>query len=832
MAFRNRLLDQAEAASPLLSAAAILLLVLATFGSGIWAPLNGLFYDAAIEVLVQPAQDDVVVVEVPSSLDTSSVRWPDLAEELLAASSRAVAFTFATSQSFSSINPSAPVFLPFSPEATVNPAMSPPVQPRRGAIVIPPAQYGIHRTQLTFVAGSTGSIPTLEATVAGTTDDRPFYVRFPGGLEGIPRIAADDLLQGRVPEELLADRVVLIGQVSAEAPGLTTSINLNLPVMDPLIYHAFALQTLMSGNVPRALSLLPAAFLIGFSLVFGAAAYHRTTPRQALGVAVVVPLVIVTSGLLALLWLDIVIPAAELLVSHVLLSLLIWSRREKVQDRALQQMARSVPSKVSDRFYSEPGEQWPAEILELDKSVVISLDERRRFTPASRAQLQKLAMPENVLSGADPAFEKAARTLAPAMVKTARPSWWVAPLLRDGLLAGYWLFQQQDPEISASPSSARAVDAFSAAIADLALPRQSEGWRPVKERIFQDLSSALSNQQSRISALEQLLDEASAGLSVRDLLGNEILSTEGFRKQIEAVRLASGSRTGPLELVGALTGLDRKRSAAALRFAVAERGRISLPMTASGQRHAVLNLSRLKPQDAQGSGYLLFQIVDFSQAVQTAEVQRTASEQLGYMVRNDLEAVGLASALLEHPDLGPQDRSEVLARMREAIDRARQRLASIEPFLQSQPLMGGDDMLLLDVQDVLREVVAALRQDVEVELHMPDFMAAVMAEPETLRTLLRSALEFLADDAGPEAPVTVSVSEEIDKARITMTTPSTGLTQERLEEFLSGAREPASASMRTMVNAAGKVSIWGGVFEAHSDAHTNVRFVLTLRKLV
>ena len=65
-----------------------------------------------------------------------------------------------------------------------------------------------------------------------------------------------------------------------------------------------------------------------------------------------------------------------------------------------------------------------------------------------------------------------------------------------------------------------------------------------------------------------------------------------------------------------------------------------------------------------------------------------------------------------------------------------------------------------------------------------------------------------------------------------MTTPSTGLTQERLEEFLSGAREPASASMRTMVNAAGKVSIWGGVFEAHSDAQTNVRFVLTLRKLV
>ena len=817
---------------PSFAGAAALLLVLVAMASGVFIPVNGLLYDAATLALAQPAQDNVVVIEVSSGTDLSSVGWADLARDLINAGSRSVAFTFVPPEPFASFHGSERVYMPFPIGDSSGSAVSPPDRVRQGVVVIPPAQNGIHRTQFTQIISNEGSVRTLEAAVANTMDDRQFYLRFPGGLDGIPRMAVEDVLEGRIPEELLANRVVLIGQVSAVGPGLTTPVNPDLPVMAPLIFHAFALQTLLSGSVPRSLSLLSAAALVIFSAALGTAVYLKTAPRHTLGFAVLSTLFILVIGLLALGWFDLVFPITEMLVVQLLLSQLIWRRREEIQDLALQGVARRFTTDISGGSSPNTNEEWPNEILELEESFVIRLDARRRFPAEARAQLRDLNMPESILDGSDPAFEKAAKALAPVPLKTSRPKRWVAPISREGLLIGYWLIRPKNPESASWLSSARAVGAFSAAIADLLLPWQHVARRTLKEQIQRDLSAALVGQRARVRALEHVLNQSSVGISVRDILGTEILSTEGFDKVVNAAAHAVGRKAGPLDLVGSLTGLDGKRSAAALRFVLSEKRRISLPMAGSGHRHALLNISWLEPRDLRGAGYLLFQIMDFSQATQTADAQRTANKQLGFMIRNDLEAVGLACAILGHPEIGPQDRAETLARMREAIDRARQSLLSIEPFLQSQALIGADDIFLLQLEDVLKEIASSARQDREVKLDMPDVMAAVMAAPETLRELLRSALDFLADDARSDAAVAVLVFEDADRTRVEMTASSTGLSQEQLEDFLSGGRKAQSQSLRKMVRAARNVSAWGGSFEGHADAQTNIRLVLTLKKLV
>lgn len=802
-----------------------------------FAPLNGVLYDAVTRALEQPAEDNLIVVEIPSDMDLAGVGWAELADQLFDAGSRAVAFTFIPTDTFSPFESSAPVYLPASSEDATAFSASAPDRSRYGVVVIPPSQYGVHRTQLTSVSDFGGSRRTLEAAVVGTTDDRPFYVRYPGGIGGIPRVAVEDLLQERVPEELLENRVVLIGQVNAGGVGLTTPINPNHPVMAPLIYHAFALQTLMSDSVPRSLSLLPAAALLLFSTAIGAITYVKTLPRNALSVVLVVTLAILAFGLIALIGFDTVIPTAELLVLQVLLSLLIWRRREELQDRTLQRIARRFSSEVLGQSLrhvedSERSERSTAAILGLADSVVIRLDERQRFTPAARRRLQDLEMPETVVSGVDPAFAEAARKLTPVQLKTAQTPMLVVPLSREGLIIGYWLIRPKKPESSSWLSSERMVGPFSAAIANFVFSERDVDRRPLKEQIQQDLSVALDAQRSRLAAFQQVLEETSAGLSVRDLLGNELVGTRGFRRELDAAGLEDSGSSGPVDLVGYLAGIDEERSAAALRFVVSERSRLSLPMTGSSHRHAVLNLSWLEQQDAAWGGFLLFQIVDFSQAVRSTEVMRTASEHLGYTVRNDLEAVGLAAALLVHPGLDQQDRTETIAQMGQAIDRARQRLLSIEPFLQPQPVIAGDEVHLLSLEDVLQEVVVLARQNHKIELDMPNVMAAVIAAPEALRTLLRSAIEFLADGAPADAAVGIFVFEEVDGTKIELAAPATGLTQERLKAFLTGDREAESPSLRTMIDAAQRVPVWGGSFDGHSDKKTNVRIVLTLKKLV
>ncbi len=821
-----------NSAVPSFAGAAALLLVLVAMAYGMFVPVNGILYDAATLALAQPAEDNVVVIEVSSGTDLSSVKWADLAGDLINEGSRSVAFTFVPPDPFTSYDGSESIYLPVSIGKSSASAVSAQDRLQQGVVLIPSAQYGIHRTQLTHIISNEGSVRTLEAAVSNTMDDRQFYLRFPGGLDGIPRMAVEDLLEGRVPEELLVNRVVLIGQVSAAGPGLTTPLNPDLPVMSPLIFHAFALQTLLSGSVPRDLSSLSATALVIFSAALGTMVYLKTSPRHAVGVAVLSTLTILVIGLLALVCFDLVFPTTELLVVQMLLSLLIWRRREEMQDRALQGVARGFRADISGGPSPERNEEWPGEILELEESVIIRLDERSRFPAAVRVRLQAMQMPESILDGSDPAFENAAKALAPVPLNTSGPARWMAPILREGLLVGYWLIRPKNPEGDSWLSSGRVVGAFSAAIADLLLPFEQAAKRTLKEQIQSDLSAALVNQRSRVRALEHVLDQSSAGLSVRDILGAEILSTEGFDKVVAAAAPAVGRKSGPLDLVGSLTGLDDVRSAAALRFVLSEKSRISLPMAGSGHRHALLNISWLAPRDLREAGCLLFQIMDFSQAAQTADAQRTASEQLGFMIRNDLEAVGLASAILGHPGIGPQDRAETLAGMGEAIDRARQRLLSIEPFLQSQALIGGDDIFLMQLEDVLEEIVSSVRPDREVKLDMPDVMAAVMAAPETLRGLLRSALDFLTDDAQSDAAVAVRVFEHADRTRVEMTASSTGLSQEQLEDYLSGGREAQSQSLRTMVHAARHVSAWGGSFEGHSDAQTNIRLVLTLKKLV
>lgn len=834
MIVRGQLADRADDSTsvPFFAVGAALVLVLVAMAYGVFTPVNGLLYDAATLALLEPPQDNVVVIEVSSGTDLSSVGWADLAAELINGGSQAVAFTFVPPDPFASFDGSERVYLPFSIDDSSGFAVSAQDRARQGVVMIPPAQYGIHRTQFTQIISNEGSVRTLEAAVANTRDDRQYYLRFPGGLDGIPRMALEDVLEGRIPKDLLANRVVLIGQVSSVGAGLTTPVNPELPVMEPLIFHAFALQTLLSGSVPRALSLLSAAGLVIFSTSLGTVVYLKTSPRHAVEVAVLSTLTILVTGLLALVWFDQVIPTTELLVIQILLSLLIWRRREEMQDLALQGVARGFRADTSGGPSSEINEEWPGEILELEESVVIRLDERSRFPAATRVRLQAMNMPESILDGSDPAFETAAKALAPVPLKAGGPTRWVAPILREGLLSGYWLIRPKNPESASWLSSARVVGAFSAAIADLLLPFQHVAKRTLKEQIQRDLSAALVNQRSRVRALEHVLDQSSVGLSVRDILGTEILSTEGFDKAVDAAAPAVGRNAGPLVLVGSLTGLDDVRSAAALRFVLSEKSRISLPMAGSGHRHALLNISWLEPRDLREAGCLLFQIMDFSQAAQTADAQRTASEQLGFMIRNDLEAVGLASAILGHPGIGPQDRAETLAGMREAIDRARQRLLSIEPFLQSQALIGEDVIFLIQLEDVLEEVVSSARLDRDVRLDMPEVMAAVIAAPETLRELLRSALDFLADDARSDAAVAVLVFEDADRTRVEMTASSTGLSQEQLEDFLSGGREAQSQSLRKMVHAARNVAGWGGSFEGHSDAQTNIRLVLTLKKLV
>lgn len=798
--------QRSQAIAALAATGVIFLLVLRML-----APVNGLFYDAAIRLDKGPQARDVVLVGVAQREDPAQTDWTALVANLTASGAVAVAFTEPVAVRAAAI----PVFSTGAPAAVADGAKADPT-----VAALAPAVYGIHRNQALVFERSGEQLLSLEAAVSGVGPGTPFYVRFDGGFEGIPLVALADVVAGRVPSELITGRIAVIDLAAPGSVGLTTPVTPDAPVMSAARFHAFAIQTLLSGRAVRDLGLPVAAGLVATSAFIGAAAYSRVRPRRAVAVVVGVTLAILAAGFAALRWGNTLLPVAELLLIQAVLSLFVWQRRESAQDEALEALRATLEAQVKAIGTSTAtGDVGHAEkLLGLEASLLVQI------TPAG----QLVDMPDGfdglgLAEGGKLLIRAAIDEDAPVREKTADGLVWAVPLSVAGRLRGLWIARPTQAA-GQHPTFARLLAEVADEVAQFLPASTDESTAHGSE-----VADSVAALRARMAVLEEVLGLASAGLGVYTPLGKEVFATAGMRQLLSD----AGASTEPdaVELAAALCGLPEPRVAEALRFVIAEQSAITLPLASSADEYCVLRALWLASLGGHTGGHLLLQVVDLTDAARAEEAIRTMGTQLDLLVRNDLEAVSLAAKLLERADLPIIYRTRALERMGAAIQRAKTRFDATAPFMIPRASLDANALCPVDLRTVLaRALVGARRTGLQVELDVPRTAAAVIAPPKRLSALVGAIVRHLGGGI-PAGPVAIAVAEGIETTTVEFFGIASGLPLARLAEFLDGTRQPDSTDLRLIAAICSEIKGWGGQLMVRDEAAGRVGFVLTLRKL-
>ena len=809
--------QRSQAIAAVTAAGVILLLALKVL-----SPLNGLFYDAAIVIAQGTPARDVILVGLAQRGDVAQPDRTALVNALAAAGAVAVAFTEPVAVP---VNAAVPVFAPRVAAQAADGSET-------GAIVVAlaPATYGIHRKQALVFDRDGVALPSLESAVSGAGPGAPFYVRFDGGFDGIPLLALADVVAGRVPPALVTGRIAVIDLAVPGSVGLTTPVTPDAPVMSAARFHAFALQTLLSGRAVRDLGLPTATGLVVSTALLGAAAYRRVRPRRAIIVVLGVTLAILAAGLAALHWGNVLLPVAELLLLQALLSLFVWQWRESTQDEAQEALRAALDAQV--QAVATPvanGDISHAEkLLGLEASLLVHINRAGQLADRTDG-LRTLGLAEGGARLVRAALDEG----APVREETADGFVWAVPLLVAGRLRGLWV-ARPTKAAGQKPTFARLLVEVAGQVAQFLPVSVDDG--TVRGN---DVADSVAVMRGRMAVLEEVLGLASPGLGVYTALGTEIFATAGMRQLLSDADAPAAA--GAVELAAALCGLTEARVAAALRFVITEQTVFTLPLASGalgsgalasgGHEYRVLRARWLSSLGGHTGGHLLLQVLDLTDAARAEEAIRTMGTQLDLMVRNDLEAISLAVVLLGRADLPDSQRTRALERMNAAVLRARTRLDATGPYMSAQSGLDADALFPVDLRTVLaRTVIGAKRVGLQVDPDVPRTAAAVIATPARLTALVEAIIRYLGGGLSG-GPVRIAVAEGTENTTVEFYGAALDLPQARLVEFLDGTRQPDSPDLRLIAAMEPEVRGWGGHLAVQGDAIGRSGFVLTLRKL-
>jgi hypothetical protein len=811
--------------------------------AGLTALPNGLFYDVLQRQFDRPAEGRVLLVEgnISDAL-TTSADWSRLAVELSVQGAEHVVL----------VGLPVPTTLPLSggteliiaPRAIPDPSLPgnwtlldqnaspPPV----AVSVTPPAQYGVHRTQVTRVDMGTGRVPTLEARVAGLGDQVPFHVRFGGGLGTLQRVSVADLLAGRVPGDLVAGRTVLVGL--RDATGLTTPVNSQWPNVSLLEYHAFAMETALSGRLPRPLHPVVVVILVVLSGIAAVPIYVRTGPRGTLPVVLGVTVAITVAGVAAFRFLDVVAPVGELLTSQAILSLLVWRSREISKERHLRRRLQTLRQPMEERAAGSEGGIVQAAMrigdgLGLSRHLLLALANDGHSTVVCGKDLAPSDLPQDVMRPGHPVLVRAAsiRT-AVAIGEGGHTGLHVLALRHRSETLGYWVV---DPQPGRRDETLRVLPLYADLLAEhlAKAPRQTIRHETGLEGQLDDASNLLLE---RLRIQDAALQRGASGVAVVDLFGTLHFAGGRFLERVaraETPDTPAEPGWDPAAILASLTGLDEEAVRARLTDVLLGR---SLALPASGSDTGLVRVSPASRRPGEPPTVLILEIVDEAQTAAVAKAEAALADENLRVLRNDLEAMHLALALLRNTRLTDRQRGQTVTLLGEAVSRAARRIAKPESPDHAVTAPALARVEAVNVLDALSEAISHKPgTEGRINIDAPAVPPAVDVPNATLEPLLAAILELLLEDAetSPTAlpAVRVQIDEDARALHLRLASAGAGLPEGRLQEHLEGERPAETRAMQTIVRLQDELRRAGAHLTATSEIGGGLGFALRLRKL-
>lgn len=755
------------------------------------------------------------------------------------------------------------------------------LEPRSGIVARPPAAFGLYRRQHALLPVGGEDLPALERLVAAEAGVRslpnsPYLIDFTGGANRLPLVSADRVLAGGLIAELVKGRHVLVGAGAGNlearyytpAPSPKGEITL-------LQYQGFALDSLLRGAV-----VTPAGPLLKLLAVLAIALlclflYQNVSCRLAGGLTLLLLGLYLAVAWVLLSFAGVWIPVTEMILTHLTLFPLLFTRRAEVENLILQESLLGTSARLQERvsppsiFQSQ--DYWAQVValvnqsLDLNRLIFlerIPREHRLREIKAMNCSLEDIQ--ERRRDYLRSPYSTAINQKGPVkldkdyLARTeAQEDVYLVPLTFAGEVLGFWAFGVDAAKRKGLPLFDEAVLAFAEEIGELLYQRQQ--WlarQQVEENnlaryllleggpgAHRHLQTSLALLDKRLATLENIFEGLDTATILYDLFGRVLQVNRVMSQLLQEAGLAPFEMTA-LDFVVAVTGREVTEMRQLLEKIVLEHSSATLQgsLPADRGRSCLLKIRPLKAASGAAESHpfrlqgLLCELVDLSALDRLEEGKERLLHNFVKTLQTHLEGVDGSLSSWDGDDLSPGT-AELKARLSRQSKEALSALERVQALLSGQV----DDSLVRHSPASPQRVVEwavdkverlAGEREITFRVEIPDPAPPLFAPQEELLEVLEAILTYLLQDAAQGSEIVIRFALEGQIPGFSLSNQGFGLPAERFQEYLFGHDPVSSPEFRRLRRALRLAQRWGSVIEGSSEVGRGTQMTLRLRGFI
>ena len=865
-----------------------LLLVLAAGHTSFVTSLDAVLYDygsAFLPAAGAASDKQVLLVEADyDRRDASTADLEALARKALQNGAAQVVFLFSprfstTFSSWARDNQKVLAGFPAVPDATVPEGFRLDAGQATGLVWIDRSNHGVFDRQRTSHSVNGWEIPGIEYLAARQRGRQPgpgetYWVNFAGGLASLPRLTLAEALQGNIVAELVKGRSLVVGLTGGnQQTGLNIPGGAGRAVASANEFHAFALNTLLTGKAIRPLSYWSKPVVLGLFTLLLFLLHQPVPQRYTVSLSLALAGLYGMAAWAALAYFGVWLPLVEMLALHVGTLILVYRGKEQAASLSLERMLTETSARLNDRMlpasFSESEEHWSycltmvEQMLSLNRFIFLERfagDHRVREISALHCDISDID--ERRRDYERTPYTNALKQQAPIEVNNyLKPSadiderQFLVPLVFEGEVLGFWAFGIRTEKLLQARAFLTRTAMLGEQISRLLYQRNILRKRRLDEKInlghyltdrqsvaLSTLRNAISLLEKRAATVEYTFRDLTTAAILYDFFGRVVMVNTQMNSLLQSAGFSQYKLTA-VDLITALTGKERDVVRNYIQFTVFEGQHMTL-QTSVGKDHnrrdCLLSFRAIGGEatamvgdEPFQSGGLLVELVNISEINRMQVVKNQLAERLNYFLKQDIATLTSASARLKDPSVTAPQRELALATIDNKIESAANAITKTLDFLADDDFTQARDRYPVDALRILMETVedarkTAAKRHIRIEAALPTSASFVLAAQNEIKLAFQNILAYLLDDSIEEGRVRLAMTETEQQAHITFENTGMGMPQAQMDTFLFGQGDVSSKVFRGLRDSVAHIKTWGGRVAVASHVGEGVRFDLTL----
>lgn len=756
---------------------------------------------------------------------------------------------------------------------------------RWGCSALPFHERGICRDHLVRMEVEGQILPSFEATLADYSQDEHstpgslplMRIQFRGGVGSLPQIPAAMILEDRVVEQLVRDRVILIGSTADQMAEYQTPTTVGSPGMSLLEVQGHVVNTMLSEHVVHPTSAESDLLLLIFTGMLSSWLYQRSSVRSAFLMFVVSIGLGTICTLIALTKFNLWIPVAAIMLLQICCFAMIVERRVSYTRTALNSLLLEVSGRVwkrrwHDDFFAEAN-PWPQVIsfirqaLDLERIIILELPAQKhhlRQVSAANCSLEDLHEPRRDIRRAP--YSDALAVAGPYRINVeVRPYLkpqphaelqYLVALVASGRVLGFIAVSAATERIADLRVFESRLGEFSEQAAELLNRHQHllEENRKRKGRrrspqadqestAYDEVLNATNLLESRLTRFEQIFQQSSTASIIFDLFGRPMMVNDRMKEILRREQVNSETSTS-VDVIVNLTGSSLDDARGLLARVLIDRQAESICVRLNQQKNNYLLIVRpLEVAVAQRREFrdeaglpetqgIHCELIDHSSLVDFSRLRYQINTALTRIVQRDLVAVDSAATLMSRNHDSDVERHTYETRIHERIAETVELLQSCQRNLMADDVRAADTCVPVDVIGILDQALERVHACFEAEqqvvrLQRPESVHSVLASPKDLQDAFTAVLEALGQDAVRGSEIVINVEQQTEAIIVAFSNHGVGALTEKLHAALEGI--PADEAWEPLRQAAMNLNAWGGNMVGTSMVGEGLRLRVYLR---